>query len=93
MTSSLPTRPSVEVVEEALRRCSWNNETSRENVLASELLHLRETIERCRSVQRVNAEAAKEWAAEKLVEPEAVGVRTRALIYREVADELEKALR
>lgn len=90
---TLPPRPSTEVVEAALQRCSWSNETSRENILAAELLHLRETVERCREVLRYAEAEAGDWHSQARRNPDAADYPVYAFVYSELAERLEVALR
>ena len=92
--SELPNRPSASDVEAAIYRiqhptCAPNITAE---VIVRELLHLRECIEKCKSVQRVNEAAADEWQADADKHLELGSARVRAIVYREVAAELAKAL-
>jgi hypothetical protein len=90
----LPKRPTAGEVESALStlKSPTYSPSTTADVLGRELLHLRECIERCKSLQRVNEEAAKEWEGLRRSDPSSASVRSRAIVYREVADELAKAL-
>lgn len=85
------TRPSPEAVEDALTSAGFC-QSEPLGILAAEVLYLREVIENCHSVQRVNAEAAKEWAEAAVKEPSG-NAKVYARVYGEVAGELERALR
>jgi hypothetical protein len=88
----LPRRPTAAAVSDALDSSGFCAAGTTESVLAAEIQHLRECIERCKSLQRVNEEAAKEWEGLRRSDPSSASVRSRAIVYREVADELAKAL-
>lgn len=88
-----PPRPSERAVLDALTSAGFYPENEPANVLAAEVVHLQEQVERCHSVKRIHAGLAAEWELRAKDEPESFGARALARAYRDAADELERALR
>lgn len=88
-----PPRLSEDDVHDALVSAGFYPENEPANVLAAEVIHLQEQVERCRSVQRIHAGLAAEWELRAKEEPVSFGARALARAYRDAADELERALR
>lgn len=86
-------RPSEDDVHGALVSAGFYPENEPANVLAAEVIHLQEQVERCRSIQRIHAGLAVKWERRSADEPESFGARALARAYRDAADELEMALR
>jgi hypothetical protein len=92
----LPPRPTPEAVHDALTSAGFYPEDEVANVLASELIYLQETVERCRSVQRLSAEVAKGLRVEAVAQDswqDVSSLPARARLYQEFSDELAEALR
>lgn len=88
-----PPRPSEDDVHDALVTAGFYPENEPANVLAAEVIHLQEQVERCRSVQRINTHLAVEWERRFREDPHSAVAGALARAYRDAADELEMALR
>lgn len=88
-----PPRPSERAVLDALTSAGFYPENEPANVLAAEVIHLQEQIERCHSTQRVYATLAHEWEARQAGDLDSAVAGALARAYRDAADALERALR
>jgi hypothetical protein len=95
MTSDLPHRPTPEAVEDALTSAGFSAASEPIAVLAAEVRHLRETVERCRQVMQRNSESARLWRVESGSSSLSYGIMAdlQARLFQQFTAELAEALR